>query len=135
MKHLAIALLALLSAPHALAKCANVLYTITGTVVAAPDSSPVSDALVALVWNDTVGGATLERTAHTDSAGTYSIEVPFYPWSGSGLGGDKCSAKLTKVSVLVAAPGFVEQKADQPITGTATTANYSLKRTAADGLR
>jgi hypothetical protein len=134
MKHLAIALLAVLPVPSALAKCANVLYTIAGTVVTAQDTAPVSGALVALAWNDTVQSTTLERTARTDSAGRYSIEVPFYPWSGDAHGTDQCRAKLTEVSVLVAAPGFIEQKSTLPIAGKAVTANYSLKRTAAGRL-
>jgi hypothetical protein len=135
MKHIAIALLAFFAIPSAHAKCANVLYTIAGTVVTAQDSAPVTGALVALAWNDPVQGTTLERTARTDSAGRYSIEVPFYPWSGNAHGADQCSAKLTEVSALVAAPGFVEQKSTLPIASTVMTANYSLKRTAAGRLR
>jgi len=134
MKVFAATLLVLLTTPAAQAKCANDLYRFTG-VVTATDATPISDALVAVAWNDTVQGTTLERTAHTDSAGRYSIEVPFYPWKGGSRGADTCNAKLTEVAVLVAASGYVEQETEQPVKGLQTTANYSLKRTAGVGLR
>jgi hypothetical protein len=119
-------------AVSAQAKCTNVPYTVIGTVVTIEDSSPVSDALVVLMWNDTVKGTLLERTARTDAAGRYSIEVPFYPWRGNVRGTDQCDATLGEVTMFVAAPGFDSQQVSQLITGTATTANYSLKRTAAE---
>jgi len=131
MKHLIAALLTL-TAPSVQAKCANELYTFTGKV-AAQDSAPISDALVAVAWNETVHGTTLERTAHTDSTGRYSVELPFYPWSGNKHGTDLCNAKLTDVAVLVAAPGFAEQQTELSVEGSQTTANYSLKRIAASG--
>ena len=131
MKRLTFALLVLCFACSVHAKCANKLYIFTG-IVASEDAAPIPDALVAVAWNDTVQGTTLERTTHTDSSGRYSIEVPFYPWSRSARGSDKCNAKLSEVSVLVAASGFVEQKAEQAVKGAQTTANYSLKRTAAN---
>ena len=133
MKHLFAPLLALFTfVVHA--KCANELYVFTGNV-ATQDSAPIADALVAIAWNETVRGRTLERTTRTDSTGQYSIEVPFYPWSGTKRGTDSCDAKLAEVAALVVAPGFVEQQAELPVTGLQTTANYSLKRTAAERLR
>jgi hypothetical protein len=114
------------------AKCANVLYTVTGTVVTVADSAPISDALVVLIWNDTVKGTPLERTARTDATGRYSIEVPFYPWNGNVRGTEQCDATLGEVTMLVAAHDFDQLEVSQLITGTATTANYSLKRTAAE---
>jgi hypothetical protein len=130
MKHLIATLLAL-TASSVQAKCANELYTFAGKV-AAQDSAPISGALVAVAWSEGVHGTTFERTARTDSTGRYSVELPFYPWSGNEHGTDLCNAKLAEVAVLVAAPGFVEQQAELPVNGSQTTANYSLKRTAAN---
>jgi hypothetical protein len=124
-------LLAVALLPSAHAKCANDLYAISGAVTDFASSQPLPGAGLAVTWTDPPGR---ERTisAQTDASGHYLLQVAFYPWSSGVHGADECNAKLTQVSVSISAGGFASQVVEQSLTGLATTANYSLKRTAAN---
>jgi hypothetical protein len=133
MKRIALIVASILANLSAHARCSNESYTISGLVTEASSSSPVVGAEVAITWTDF--SQSHKVTAQTDSMGRYSISLAFRPWSGNVNGHDECRAKLTQTSVIVSALGFERQSGAQPVPSVATTANYSLKRTAAGRLR
>ena len=125
-------LLSVLLASAAPAKCATEAYTIGGLVSSSTDSAPIEGAEVSVAYGESGGNISATRTAsvQTGRDGRYSVEFQFYPLSPSHRGSDECKAKLTSVSVSVSAASFESLSQELLLNGTATTANYSLKRTA-----
>jgi hypothetical protein len=134
MKRISSILFGFFLAFSAHARCTNVLYALSGSVTEAPGLLPIAGADVTVQWTDFAKGRIFKAVSHTDEAGRYSASVPFRPWSGNTHGHDVCSAKLLEVSVTVAAHGFERHVQKEPIAGAVSTANYSLKRTAANRL-
>ena len=112
------------------AKCANELYEVSGNVKDSTDFSPIAGAEVVLTWSELGGAVSQTLTAKTNTVGNFRARIRFYTWSGMVGSSDRCQAKLTSISLSVSASGFESEVGEQAITGSATTANYSLKRTA-----
>jgi hypothetical protein len=132
VKRLTVTLLLLFAVPYAQAKCAAEAYSFSGSVTRTAEGAVISNAEITLTWSDPPSAQPQTVSAQTDAAGKYSIRLMFYPWSGTIAGADQCRAKLSSVSVHISAPGFVSQAIALTVSSVATTANYSLKRTAAE---
>jgi len=135
MNRSASVLLSLLLSSAVHAKCATETYIIGGFIGSYPDSAPVEGAEISVAYGENAGGMSAARTAvaQTGKDGHYSVELRFYPLGSSRRGSDECNAKLTSVSVSVSAAGFESLSQLLSLNGTVATANYSLKRTAANG--
>jgi hypothetical protein len=136
-------MLSLLLASTAHAECSIEIYRVSGIVNSAADSSPVAGAKVVVIYNQPgyaapdskASGVVLSVAAQTDQNGRYQLDVNFDPLSANGPGTEACKNKLAFVTVSVSAVGFELLLQEQQLSGAASTANYSLKRTAAERLR
>ena len=102
----AAALLALASPADA--KCVLARYTVHASVVSGADKEPVTSARVSFFPNE--GGQEQlqrdpgQRLATTDQVGRLTFEFLFDTFSGSGLWGDRCNAKVRSLEVVVVHP-------------------------------
>ena len=130
-RFLAFALLVALTPTIACGKCITTWHDITG-IVAAADATPIPNAKVVVAWSVLTRQVKETSVVQTDANGRYSVHLPFYTGSGSTLFGDVCKAILSKVSIEVSAPEYEPSGSIVPVGSGAVTANYSLKRTAAN---
>jgi hypothetical protein len=91
------------------AKCASVTYEVEVTILQRCTEKPVADAALiffepgadsALVVSDREG----ERAA-TNDQGTFRGTIRFNTYSGWGLRGDRCRARLERLEVIVLRQG------------------------------
>jgi hypothetical protein len=119
------AVVAMLGAANAFAKCPTETHEVTGRVVART-GLPVVDATVTLHWKDATGGG--ERTAKTSLGGSYRLEFRSSTLSGDDQAhGDICKATLSSVRVSVVAPAFVSESTVVEIKDKSGKADFSLR--------
>ncbi len=99
-----LAILCVLGTRPAVAKCAFVGYTVSGTVVS-ESAKAVAAATVAIT---SVGEFFPQRPviATTDEQGVYQTQMRFDTYSGGGVNGDDCFRKPGRVSIRVEAMGY-----------------------------
>jgi hypothetical protein len=101
-----------LSAPRSAdAKCAPVTYTITVSVYSEVERAPVSDARVAFFANGSSHEELKRRpegnlVAVTASDGGVNHDFWFNTYSGGGLRGDRCEARVKSIEVVVHHPDY-----------------------------
>ena len=102
----AAALLALASPADA--KCVLARYTVHASVVSGADKEPVTSARVSFFPNEgdqeQLRRDSGQRLATTDQVGRLTFEFLFDTYSGSGLWGDRCKAKVRLLEVVVVHP-------------------------------
>lgn len=99
-----LAILCVLATRPAMAKCAFVGYTVSGTVVS-EGAKAIAAATVAIT---SVGEFFPQHPviATTDEQGVYQTQMRFDTYSGGGVNGDDCFRKPGRVSVSVGAIGY-----------------------------
>lgn len=90
------------------AKCVLARYTVHASVFSGADKEPVTSARVSFFPNE--GGQEQvqrdpgQRLATTDEVGGLTFEFLFDTYSGAGLWGDRCNAKVRSLEVVVVHP-------------------------------
>jgi hypothetical protein len=120
----ALAVLLILGAGNALAKCPAEGYEITGRVTTRA-GVPVADAIVTARWTDATGGG--EASANSSQGGSYRVEFRSSTLSGDDEAHfDICKATLSSVTLDVAAPAWAPESAVVQIKDRKGKADFSL---------
>jgi len=130
---LLLAVLASLAPVAVSAKCVSIPYGVTG-IVSGPDGAPLIDADVIVTFPE----IDEKKVVRTNIYGRYDAHIFYSPGDDEPTRehGALCEERLSKAVVYVSAEGYESSSGGLPIKEAETvTANYSLKRTAADGLR
>jgi hypothetical protein len=120
-----LAILVMLGAGNALAKCPTEGYEVTGRV-ASRAGLPVVNATVTLYWKDGTGGG--EKSTKTSESGNYRIAFRSSTLSGDDkLHGDVCNALLFSANLVVVAPAYASESAVVELKDKRGKADLSLR--------
>lgn len=107
------------------AKCIEVPYQVSGQIKNVM-GRPVAEANVSVTWSDHVGGGVKQAVSSAD--GVYVAAFRSSTLSGDNLShGDICEARVTSVTVEVAAKGYQTARSVVKFEGGAAQANYTLE--------